>query len=264
APRFLHCPEYTNEWPRSGDISFQDVCLRYRPGLDLVLKNITFDIHDGEKIGVVGRTGAGKSSLMLALFRLIEPCQGKVVIDGLDVSKLGLYQLRQKLTILPQDPVLFSGSLRSNFDPFDQFTDEDIWKSIEHCHLKGFVETLAEGLDFVVGEGGDNLSVGQRQLICLGRALLRKTRILVLDEATAAVDVKTDELIQKTIKSEFESCTVLTIAHRLNTIMDYDKILVLDQGRIVEYDRPSVLLENSNSLFYQMVAQSQLVHTASS
>ncbi|XP_059177507.1 multidrug resistance-associated protein 1-like isoform X5 [Physella acuta] len=257
APRHLPCPGYTQHWPQTGDIIFKDICVQYRKGLDLVLKKISFHVQDGEKVGIVGRTGAGKSSLLLTLFRLVEPCDGQIFIDGLDISKLGLYDLRQKLTILPQDPVLFTGTLRTNLDPFDEFQEKEIWTSLEHCHLKSFVKNLPEGLDYEVGEGGTNLSIGQRQLVCLGRALLRKTKILVLDEATAAVDVETDELIQKTIRSEFQGCTVLTIAHRLNTVMDYDRILVLDKGRIAEFDSPAVLLNDVNSLFYKMSAESQ-------
>ncbi|XP_059177498.1 multidrug resistance-associated protein 1-like [Physella acuta] len=257
APRHLPCPGYTQHWPQTGDIIFKDVCVQYRKGLDLVLKKISFHVQDGEKVGIVGRTGAGKSSLLLTLFRLVEPCDGQIFIDGLDISKLGLYDLRQKLTILPQDPVLFTGTLRTNLDPFDEFQEKEIWTSLEHCHLKSFVKNLPEGLDYEVGEGGTNLSIGQRQLVCLGRALLRKTKILVLDEATAAVDVETDELIQKTIRSEFQGCTVLTIAHRLNTVMDYDRILVLDKGRVAEFDSPAVLLNDVNSLFYKMSAESQ-------
>ncbi|XP_059177499.1 multidrug resistance-associated protein 1-like [Physella acuta] len=256
APQHLECPGHFPEWPLSGTITFKNVSLQYRAGLEPVLKNLSFHILDGEKIGVVGRTGAGKSSLMLALFRLVEPCDGKIIIDGVDVSKLGLYDLRQKLTILPQDPVLFSGSLRSNLDPLRMFSDIEIWTTLELCHLKQFFGKVKEGLDFQVGEGGGNLSAGQRQLVCLGRALLRKTKILVLDEATAAVDVETDELIQKTIRSEFQGCTVLTIAHRLNTVMDYDRILVLDDGQVVELDTPTALMNNVNSSFHKMVTDS--------
>ncbi|XP_050087820.1 multidrug resistance-associated protein 1 isoform X5 [Anopheles aquasalis] len=247
------------EWPEHGRVEFKDFQVRYREGLELVLRGISFAVEGGEKVGIVGRTGAGKSSLTLALFRIIESAGGSIIIDGQDISKLGLHALRSRLTIIPQDPVLFSGSLRINLDPFNVHTDDEIWKALEHAHLKSFVKGLTAGISHEVTEGGENLSVGQRQLICLARALLRKTKVLILDEATAAVDLETDDLIQRTIRTEFKDCTVLTIAHRLNTILDSDKVIVLDKGQIVEFAPPNELLQTKSSAFYSMAKDAGLV-----
>ncbi|XP_049620339.1 ATP-binding cassette sub-family C member 2 [Suncus etruscus] len=241
-------------WPSKGEIRFNNYQVRYRPELDLVLKGITCDIKSTEKIGVVGRTGAGKSSLTNCLFRILEAAGGQITIDGLDIASIGLHDLREKLTIIPQDPILFSGSLRMNLDPFNNHSDEEVWKALELAHLKSFVSGLPLGLSHEVTEAGDNLSIGQRQLLCLARALLRKTKILIMDEATAAVDLETDHLIQMTIRSEFAHCTVLTIAHRLHTIMDSDKVMVLDKGQIVEYGSPEELLQKSGP-FYSMAKE---------
>uniref|UniRef100_A0A8C0T2V2 Multidrug resistance-associated protein 1 n=2 Tax=Canis lupus familiaris TaxID=9615 RepID=A0A8C0T2V2_CANLF len=210
-------------WPSKGEIRFNNYQVRYRPELDLVLRGITCDIRSMEKIGVVGRTGAGKSSLTNGLFRILEAAGGQIIIDGVDIASIGLHDLREKLTIIPQDPILFSGSLRMNLDPFNHYSDEEIWKALELAHLKTFVAGLQLGLSHEVAEAGDNLSIGQRQLLCLARALLRKSKILIMDEATAAVDLETDHLIQMTIQKEFSHCTTITIAHRLHTIMDSDK-----------------------------------------
>ncbi|WAR06338.1 MRP1-like protein [Mya arenaria] len=255
----LHFKRPSSDWPDQGNVRFNNYSTRYRDGLDLVLRGISCDIRGGERVGIVGRTGAGKSSLTVALFRLIEAAGGNIVIDGQRISDLGLHDLRSKLTILPQDPVLFSGTLRMNLDPFDQYTDNQVWVALEHSHLKAFVTGLPDGLEHECGEGGQNLSVGQRQLVCLARTLLRKTKVLILDEATAAVDMETDDLIQNTIREEFRGCTILTIAHRLNTIMDYDKILVLDQGLIKEFDSPENLLADTTTVFYGMARAANLV-----
>ncbi|XP_076239794.1 multidrug-Resistance like Protein 1 isoform X1 [Calliopsis andreniformis] len=254
-------PNYTppNDWPMQGHVNFKDYKVRYREGLDLVLRGLTFSVNGGEKVGIVGRTGAGKSSLTLALFRIIEAADGQISIDDIDITKLGLHDLRSRLTIIPQDPVLFSGSLRMNLDPFGCYNDEELWKALEHAHLKSFVKSLPNGFLHEVTEGGENLSIGQRQLICLARALLRKTKVLILDEATASVDLETDDLIQTTIRREFKDCTVLTIAHRLNTILDSDRVIVLDNGCIMEYDSPETLLRNSTSLFYSIAKDAGLV-----
>ncbi|XP_060220230.1 multidrug resistance-associated protein 1 isoform X4 [Meriones unguiculatus] len=245
-------------WPHSGRVEFRDYCLRYREDLDLVLKHINVTIEGGEKVGIVGRTGAGKSSLTLGLFRINESAEGEIIIDGVNIAKIGLHDLRFKITIIPQDPVLFSGSLRMNLDPFSQYSDEEVWMALELAHLKDFVSALPDKLNHECAEGGENLSVGQRQLVCLARALLRKTKILVLDEATAAVDLETDDLIQSTIRTQFESCTVLTIAHRLNTIMDYTRVIVLDKGEVRECGAPSELLQQ-RGIFYSMAKDSGLV-----
>lgn len=245
-------------WPTNGCIDIRNFALRYRHDLDLAIRNITISINGGEKVGIVGRTGAGKSSLTLGLFRIIEAAEGHIVIDGVDIAKLGLHELRSRITIIPQDPVLFSGSLRMNLDPFDSYTDEEVWRALEFSHLKTFVFSLPKRLSHDCSEGGENLSVGQRQLLCLARALLRKTKILVLDEATAAVDMETDNLIQSTIRSQFEDCTVLTIAHRLNTIMDYTRVLVLENGEMAEFDSPSNLIAQRGA-FYKMAKDAGLV-----
>jgi len=243
-------------WPSKGEIEFNNYSTRYREGLDLVLREIKSTVRPSEKIGVVGRTGAGKSSLTLGLFRLIEPADGEIIIDGVNIATIGLHDLRSHLTIIPQDPVLFAGPLRENLDPFNEVSDDRIWAALESAHLKETVSKLEGKLDYKVVQGGENLSVGQRQLVCLARALVRKTKVLVLDEATAAVDVETDDIIQKTIREEFRECTIITIAHRINTIMDSDRILVLDKGRVAEFDTPQVLLANKGSIFYSLAKQS--------
>uniref|UniRef100_A0A8C6JD60 Canalicular multispecific organic anion transporter 1 n=1 Tax=Melopsittacus undulatus TaxID=13146 RepID=A0A8C6JD60_MELUD len=247
-------------WPSKGEIRFVDYKVRYRPELELVLQGITCNIGSTEKVGVVGRTGAGKSSLTNCLFRVLEAAGGMILIDEVDITTIGLHDLRRNLTIIPQDPVLFTGTLRMNLDPFDQYTDEEVWKALELAHLKTFVQDLPGRLLYVVSEGGENLSVGQRQLVCLARALLRKAKILILDEATAAVDLETDHLIQTTIRSEFADCTVLTIAHRLHTIMDSDRVMVLQAGRIVEFDSPEELLRKPG-VFSMMAKDAGITNT---
>lgn len=246
-------------WPKKGVISFDRFSTRYRSNMDLVLQNITCTIDCGEKVGIVGRTGAGKSSLSLSLFRLLEAAEGRILIDSVPIAAIGLHDLRSRLTILPQDPVLFSETLRFNLDPLSSYTDVAIWSAIEQANLRQFVDSQKEGLDFAVAEGGMNLSVGQRQLVCLARALLRRSRVLILDEATAAVDLETDDLIQQTIRTAFRDSTVVSIAHRINTVLDYDKIIVLDCGQIVEMDSPSRLLEDESSVFYSLAQKANLV-----
>ncbi|XP_035459712.1 ATP-binding cassette sub-family C member 4 isoform X2 [Scophthalmus maximus] len=255
------------DWPKNGSITFDRVNFSYSASEPLVLKNLSVVFTSREKVGIVGRTGAGKSSLISALFRLAEP-EGRIIIDDFLTSSLGLHTLRQRMSIIPQDPVLFTGTMRKNLDPFRQHTDEDLWNALQEVQMKAVVEELPNKLETVLTESGSNFSVGQRQLVCLARAILRKNRILIIDEATANVDPRTDGLIQQTIRDKFQECTVLTIAHRLNTIIDCDRILVLDAGRIRECDEPYVLLQNQDGIFYQMVQQTgraeaaSLLHTA--
>uniref|UniRef100_A0A674EUC4 Cystic fibrosis transmembrane conductance regulator n=1 Tax=Salmo trutta TaxID=8032 RepID=A0A674EUC4_SALTR len=242
------------EWPSQGLITFDRVSFSYSSDGPVVLKDMKAMFRPKEKVGIVGRTGAGKSSLVSALFRLAEP-EGRIYIDGVLTSEIGLHDLRQKMSIIPQDPVLFTGTMRKNLDPFSQHTDEDLWNALQEVQLKSVVEELPNKMETVLAESGSNFSVGQRQLVCLARAVLRKNRILIIDEATANVDPRTDELIQKTIRDKFRECTVLTIAHRLNTIIDSDRILVLDAGQIHAYDEPYTLLQNPDGIFFKMVQQ---------
>ncbi|CAG9840903.1 unnamed protein product [Diabrotica balteata] len=239
-------------WPEKGEVEFSNMSLKYSPDDPFVLKNLTFVVKPKEKVGIVGRTGAGKSSLIQALFRLTH-IEGSIIIDGVDTKTISLKKLRSNISIIPQEPVLFSGTLRKNLDPFDEYKDEVLWSALEEVELKHAVEELPAGLDNKMAEGGSNFSVGQRQLVCLARAIIRNNKILVLDEATANVDPHTDGLIQTTIRKKFENCTVLTIAHRLHTIMDSDKVLVMDAGKMVEFDHPYALLQNKQGIFYSLV-----------
>jgi ABC-type multidrug transport system fused ATPase/permease subunit len=241
-------------WPLEGRIEFENVYLRYGESCEpFVLKNLNLTIESKEKVGIVGRTGAGKSSLIAALFRLAN-VQGTIRIDGADTGKIGLHELRKHISIIPQDPFLFSGTLRRNIDPFNMYPDYMLWRVLDDVELKDSIDET-HGLDSHVAEGGSNFSVGQRQLVCLARAILRRNRILMLDEATANVDPHTDSLIQKTIRTKFADCTVLTVAHRLNTIMDSDRVLVMDAGIMVEFDHPHILLQNKDGHFYRMVQE---------
>ncbi|KAL4446696.1 hypothetical protein ABPG77_007940 [Micractinium sp. CCAP 211/92] len=256
APAVLEARRPLPNWPQQGSIQVERLVVRYRPELDPVLKGITFSVRGREKIGVAGRTGCGKSTLMMALYRIVEPSDGRIVIDGIDTASIGLYDLRSRLALVPQDPVIFSGSVRSNLDPFgDAGSDERIWGALSQAGLADAVRGMPGGLDAPIAEGGGNLSVGQRQLLCMARALLRAARILVLDEATSNVDTASDALIQTTIATAFADCTVLTIAHRLHTIMDSDRILVLHEGTVREYDTPSNLLAQPGSAFRGMVEE---------
>ncbi|TDH65878.1 hypothetical protein CCR75_005404 [Bremia lactucae] len=238
-----------SDWPSTGAIAFNGVDLRYRPGLPRVLRGLTFSVNGKEKIGVVGRTGAGKSSLIVALMRLVELDAGSIVIDGVNVSKIGLHDLRSSIAIIPQDPVLFSGTVRSNLDPFDRFSDDQLWTSVKRASLQNAVASL----DDVVDEKGSNFSVGERQLLSIARALLKRSKVILMDEATASIDPETDRKIQLSIREEFQDCTTLTIAHRINTILDSNRILVMEKGSVAEFGPPMELQSKPNGIFKSLV-----------
>ena len=242
-----------SSWPSSGELSFDKVDLRYRPGLPLSLDGLSFSLKSGQRCGVVGRTGAGKSTLAAALFRLVELEDGSITFDGQDLSKISLRDVRGRpngMTIIPQEPVLLPGSLKQCLDPFEDYTDAEVTEAL--LSVRGASRGLGD-INEIVEEGGRNFSVGERQLICLGRAMLAKPKLLFLDEATASVDGETDAQIQRMLRSRFNGTTLLTIAHRLNTIMDYDVILVVDKGKAAEFGTPAELLSNKDSIFSQLV-----------
>jgi ATP-binding cassette subfamily C (CFTR/MRP) protein 1 len=236
------------EWPTQGKIEFRNYSTRYRKDLDMVLKNVSLTIQDRERIAVVGRTGAGKSSLTLALFRIIEPAEGTILIDDYDCSKLGLKDLRSNIAIIPQDPQLWEGTLRDNIDPTGTYNDEEMWKALTQARLKDHIMSLEGGLDAMLTEGASNFSSGQRQLLCVARALLRGSKILVLDEATSSVDLQSDALIQDMIRNELSEKTLITIAHRLWTIISYDRVAVFEQGKLAEFDTPLTLYDRGKDL----------------
>ncbi|KAJ0785137.1 putative ABC-type xenobiotic transporter [Helianthus annuus] len=243
-----------SSWPSKGKIQFEDLKLRYRPNAPLVLKGISCTFKEGTRVGVVGRTGSGKTTLTTALFRLVEPDSGRILIDGLNICDMGLKDLRMKLSVIPQEPTLFRGSIRTNLDPLELHSDDEIWKALEKCQLKNTITDLPNLLESPVSDNGENWSAGQRQLFCLGRVLLRRNKILVLDEATASIDSATDAILQRIIREEFSSCTVITIAHRVPTVLDSDKVMVLSFGEMVEYSEPSKLME-MDSVFSKLVAE---------
>uniref|UniRef100_A0A8D1PTV4 ATP-binding cassette sub-family C member 6 n=1 Tax=Sus scrofa TaxID=9823 RepID=A0A8D1PTV4_PIG len=245
-------------WPRGGQIEFRNFGLRYRPELPLAVRDVSFKIHAGEKVGIVGRTGAGKSSLAGGLLRLLEAAEGGIWIDGVPIAQVGLHTLRSRITIIPQDPILFPGSLRMNLDMLQEHTDEAIWAALETVQLRAVVATLPGQLHYECADQGDNLSVGQKQLLCLARALLRKTQILILDEATAAVDPGTERQMQAALSSWFAQCTVLLIAHRLSSVLDCARVLVMDEGQVAESGSPAQLLAQKG-LFYRLAQESGLV-----
>ncbi|KAJ3215667.1 hypothetical protein HDU67_000135 [Dinochytrium kinnereticum] len=300
APAIVDNNRPPQNWPSEGRISIKDLRLRYAPDLPEVLTGLSVEIGACEKVAVVGRTGAGKSSFALALFRMVEPSSGEILIDDVDVLRIGLEDLRSNLTIIPQDPVLFTGTIRSNLDPFESIPDADLWVALKRAHLISKIpsssptvsaSTLKKGelkranessdtlieeddggsvnleteasssndvaitLDTGIAEGGSNLSAGQRQLLCLARALARRSKVIVMDEATASVDTETDSRIQQTIREEFDDCTVITIAHRLKTIVDYDRVIVLDAGKVIENDSPYDLIENSEPRVFRSMCE---------
>ncbi|ETO62174.1 hypothetical protein F444_19896 [Phytophthora nicotianae P1976] len=242
-------------WPRSSTVQFQDVVFSYKPGAAPVLKGLSFNIQNNEKIGIVGRTGAGKSSLTMALFRINELVSGRILIDGIDIATMPLRTLRSNLSIIPQSPVLFKGTLRAYMDPFDEFTDADIWNALEKVDMKTQVSALEGQLSYELSENGENFSVGERQMLCMARALLTRSRIVVMDEATASIDHETEKKLQQMINRDFQDATVLTIAHRLGTVLDSDRILVLSDGRVVEFDSPRELVKNTNGVFYELAKE---------
>ncbi|XP_015928465.1 ATP-binding cassette sub-family C member 12 [Parasteatoda tepidariorum] len=254
APSAIDKTRPSPDWPMRGHIVFKDVKMGYRPSLPLVLKGLSFEIEHQEKIGIVGRTGAGKSSLGAALFRLVELNSGNIIIDGINIENLGLEDLRSRMSVIPQDPVLFQGSIRYNLDPMGEYEDEILWKVLSEVDMKLKISSLDGGLDSPVVEGGNNFSVGERQLLCMARALLRESKVVLLDEATAAVDNETDKVIQNAINQVFANSTVLTIAHRLTTVANCDRVMVLSEGKIVEFDQPTILLSNPNSHFSKLMA----------
>eukprot|EP00197_Chlamydomonas_leiostraca_P002886 CAMPEP_0202857580 /NCGR_PEP_ID=MMETSP1391-20130828/470_1 /ASSEMBLY_ACC=CAM_ASM_000867 /TAXON_ID=1034604 /ORGANISM="Chlamydomonas leiostraca, Strain SAG 11-49" /LENGTH=1463 /DNA_ID=CAMNT_0049536397 /DNA_START=117 /DNA_END=4508 /DNA_ORIENTATION=- len=243
------------EWPKEGALSVEKLAMRYRPNMPLVLRGVSFHAAPGEKVGLVGRTGSGKSSIFLALFRMVEAESGRVVIDGVDIATLGLRDLRSKMSIIPQDPFMFSGSVRKNLDPFSAHADTALWEVLDKVGLHAAISALDDKLEAKVVDGGANFSLGQRQLFCMARAMLRQSKILMLDEATASVDLDTDNAIQVAIREAFAATTTLIIAHRLNTIMDVDRVVVMGDGQVLEADHPDSLLQNHKGSFSAMVDQ---------
>ncbi|XP_042949303.1 ABC transporter C family member 3-like isoform X6 [Carya illinoinensis] len=244
-----------HSWPSHGEVDIRNLQVRYAPHMPFVLRGLTCTLPRGLKTGIVGRTGSGKSTLIQTLFRIVEPTIGQIVIDGINISLIGLHDLRSRLSIIPQDPTMFEGTVRTNQDPLEDYADEKIWEALDKCQLGDEIRKKEEKLDSAVTENGENWSMGQRQLVCLGRVLLKKSKVLVLDEATASVDTATDNMIKETLRQHFSNCTIITIAHRITSVIDSDMVLLLNNGLIEEYDSPTRLLENKSSSFAQLVAE---------
>jgi ABC-type multidrug transport system fused ATPase/permease subunit len=244
--------EPPKQWPSKGEIKFDGVVMPYLPNTPPVLKGINFSMREGEKVGVVGRTGAGKSSLIVALYRLADISEGKIEVDSIDCSMVNLNKLRRSMAIIPQEPVMFGGTIRTNLDPFNDHSDEELFDVLRKCLLGPMLESSEEGLNSPVETLGSNFSLGTQQLMCLARAMLNKSRVLLLDEATAALDSDTNAAVGRVLKEHFSDRTIFTIAHRLDTIIESDRILVMNAGVVAEYDPPDVLLENPDSIFYEL------------
>ena len=245
-----------NNFPKSGKIEFVNYSVRYRPDTKMVLKDINIIIQPGEKVGIVGRTGSGKSTLCLCLFRIIEATNGQILIDDIDISLIGLSLLRSIITVIPQDPTLLEGSLRENLDPAGKYDDQSMIDCLQSIGMEYILEE--DGLNFMVKENGDNLSAGERQLICMARAMIRKSKIIIMDEATSSIDYNTEQLIQQAILTKLKDSTVITIAHRIKTILEYDKIIVFEQGKLIEQGSPKELIDKKDGHFYNLFSQSHV------
>jgi ATP-binding cassette subfamily C (CFTR/MRP) protein 2 len=257
APDIVEDNQLPVDWPSIGSIVLEDLEVKYTQDASPVLKGISCTFQGGDKIGIVGRTGSGKTTLINAIFRLVEPSGGKITIDGQDITTMGLHDLRSRIGLIPQDPILFNGSIRYNLDPHGHFSDKQIWEVLGKCQLDEVINEK-KGLDSLVVEGGSNWSMGQRQLLCLGRALLRRSRILILDEATASMDNATDAVIQKTVRTELKDSTIITIAHRIPTVMDCTRVLVVNDGEMVEYEEPQKLMQTEGSFFKELLNEYRL------
>ena len=238
-------------WPSKGEIKFKNVEIRYRANLNLVLKNLSFGIYPNEKIGIVGRTGAGKSTLLRSMLRIVEACNGKILIDDLDIRTLDVRDLRRRVTLIPQDVYLFEGTLKANLDPNNEYEEGFLWDSLDAVGLRDTFQKR-KGLESEIKEHGGNLSDGEKQLISLCKAFLKDNKIVLIDEVTDNVDLTTEKRIQEIIRKRFLNFTVLMIAHRINSVVDADRVMVLEKGEIVEFEEPAKLLENKESVFYHM------------